>query len=266
MKPTRENQAAIINALVQNATDSYARVVKYLYSNDEQSYKDCILYLNHSIELLLKARLAQEHPLLIFKHPNASVDENSETVGMADLRSRLKNAGVMIRNEDETIISTLRKARNRIEHFDFEGTTISVDLLHKVIGFLNSFAHDELGINLGSTWRSKWGDLYMLDARIQIQNQKIEQAKALLISQGVLSFDVCCYCTHELIPLPDPANVPGETKCYLCEEKFPYASCKQCKKLFVSDPVYGGAEEGYCLGCDAARAPESHDILNIQYF
>lgn len=112
-----------------------------------------VLQAAHAAELLIKARIAQEHPLLIFetfpKHPNSdellsfdTLFESGRTVQWGDLPARLWAAsGKKIPNQ--SLFREFAKFRNGIQHFsppnDPDPSKRTLEFIYKVIDpFINS--------------------------------------------------------------------------------------------------------------------------------
>lgn len=122
----------------------------YSFENDKWSELS-VLQAAHAAEILIKARIAQEHPLLIFDKTPKSTQVGSEfltfqdlvkkakTIQYSDLPERLWAAtGIKINNvEDFKIFGELR---NTIQHFTVpeEWGINTVDFIFKVIDpFIN---------------------------------------------------------------------------------------------------------------------------------
>jgi hypothetical protein len=101
-----------------------------------------VIQAAHAIELLIKARIAQEHPLLIFdklpkmSESNISVKElfeQGKTIDYSELPSRLwACTGITIQNKD--IYDEFGKLRNGIQHFS--PAPSDVDLSYKTLEFI----------------------------------------------------------------------------------------------------------------------------------
>lgn len=101
-----------------------------------------VIQAAHAIELLIKARIAQEHPLLIFdklpkmSESNISVKElfeQGKTIDYSELPSRLwACTGITILNKD--IYDEFGKLRNGIQHFS--PAPSDVDLSYKTLEFI----------------------------------------------------------------------------------------------------------------------------------
>ncbi len=113
-----------------------------------------VLQAAHAVEILIKARIAQEHPLLIFEQLPRSrqvtdnflelkhLFEGGKTIQYSELPERLwATTGIKLENLDK--YQSFGKLRNSIQHFappleiDFSGETI--DFIYEVIDpFINT--------------------------------------------------------------------------------------------------------------------------------
>lgn len=96
--------------------------------NNDFDTRKCLVHVVHAAEIILKARIAQEHPLLIFtKVPKLNpakitltfVDllENGHTLSYEELPDRLWAAtGIKIENENLETYKQFGKIRNQIIH------------------------------------------------------------------------------------------------------------------------------------------------------
>ena len=90
----------------------------FLKEASYSSRKHAILTLFHAIELLLKERLAQTDPLLIYKNIDAKITDDAQTVGVREAVMRLENLGFGLPAYEKKTIEDIQKVRNRIEHTD----------------------------------------------------------------------------------------------------------------------------------------------------
>lgn len=120
------------------------------FENDKWSELS-VLQAAHAAEILIKARIAQEHPLLIFdKIPKSTqvgsdlltfqdLVKNARTIQYSDLPERLWAAtGIKLNNLE--IFKSFGELRNTIQHFTVpeEWETNTVDFIFKVIDpFIN---------------------------------------------------------------------------------------------------------------------------------
>lgn len=120
----------------------------YLDSQLETRDKWAILELFHAIELLLKERLHQDDPTLIYRNVDKPVTNDSKTVGSEEALERLVDIGVEMPHEYVAILRDLRRQRNRIEHHRFVPDSSHRRVLGEALKFIGYFLEDELGEQL----------------------------------------------------------------------------------------------------------------------
>lgn len=137
-------------SLVENAFDFFLEAIGHLDDNDPRKLKYAILHMASAVELILKARLAEEHWGLIFKDP---LKANIEKFEKGDFRSadfqetqeRLENICKLDLSKYKAILKTLRDMRNCVQHFAFSVQVPEISsILIKTWSFLWDFIHDEM--------------------------------------------------------------------------------------------------------------------------
>lgn len=108
--------------LIQNATDSIVRAIELMaweeMTDEGARLKQAILSIGHAVELLLKERLRQVHPSLIWEDVDKFPNLDARTVGADRAIHRLRRiGGVELSSEDVELVKSLRNTRNAIEHF-----------------------------------------------------------------------------------------------------------------------------------------------------
>jgi hypothetical protein len=125
-------------SVLENAYDYLEESLRYaeLGPADPKGWKFAIVLAAQGIELLLKARLAHEHPLLV----RANLDRpNSElTVTVEQALGRLARSGVMIDEEDSQRLLRAGRLRNQFIHYEVRAT---VEQLKSTLADLLEFAH-----------------------------------------------------------------------------------------------------------------------------
>lgn len=107
--------------IYENAIDSLRIGMDFFLKEDGySSRKHAILTVFHAIELLLKERLAQTNPILIYKNIDAKITGDAMTVGVREALTRLDNLGLGIPVEERTTIENIQRVRNRIEHHRYD--------------------------------------------------------------------------------------------------------------------------------------------------
>jgi len=129
------------------------------YAGDNPSWPElAVLQAAHAAELLIKARIAQEHPLLIFEHLPRSTQAVGEhldledlfaqgrTFQWSDLPERLWAAtGISIPNKDR--FDSFGRLRNGIQHFGPPpGRDASEETLRFVFEVLDPFINECWGL------------------------------------------------------------------------------------------------------------------------
>src|SRR4029077_14555306 len=110
-----------LSPIYQNALDSLRIGMEFFLKQDGySSRKHAILTIFHAIELLLKERLAQTNPILIYKNIDLKITDDAQTVGVREALARLENLHFGIPAEEKKIIENIQKVRNRIEHHRYD--------------------------------------------------------------------------------------------------------------------------------------------------
>jgi len=111
----------ISSPIYENAIDSLRIGMEFFLKEDGySSRKHAILTVFHAIELLLKERLAQTNPILIYKSIDAKITDDAMTVGVREALTRLENLGLGIPAEERKTIENIQRVRNRIEHHRYD--------------------------------------------------------------------------------------------------------------------------------------------------
>ena len=139
--------------LLENATDSLDSAVDLLAYHNELTeptiHKRAILAISHGIELILKERLRRVHPALVWENVDKYPNLDARTVGSETAIKRLKNiGGVKFSYDDETLLKSMRKTRNAIEHYawSLSGDEAEV-IVGASLGFVAHFMKNELDYN-----------------------------------------------------------------------------------------------------------------------
>ena len=230
--------------LFENAVDSLDLAIHFLLHSDRHTaQKHAVLNSFHAVELLLKERLHQAHPLLVFEKVGGSVDDDARTVGVREAYSRLRNAGVELDEQDWKDLRSLQKHRNRIEHRHFDPDPAHKLLTRKALNFIFRFVRDHLEEDL-----SEWLDEQVYaEAREQVlsHQQMLEDAKKKLRELGVEGEAECCpECGEETFIITD--DFPNNGKCTYCLNEYEVESCDSCGRY---GPVSVLHEWGMCDDC-----------------
>jgi hypothetical protein len=142
-----------------------------------------VLHAAHAAEILIKARIAQEHPLLIFEQlPKPSNDrtsalelhdlfEKGRTVQFGDLPERLwATTGVRLPSPD--VFASFGRFRNSIQHFGAPDDDSRQRTLDFIFGVVDPFIHAE------------W-DLFALDYNEECGYDHYEHILETLVSRNI---------------------------------------------------------------------------------
>lgn len=153
-----QNALDFIISGAANARDAYEWEAEYDDAEEDEkheaiqhSLKYAVLHLSAGAELLLKERLRHEHWSLLFERPDEATLEtfasgDFRSVGFASLLKRLEGvAGVAFDNNARNLLESLKRQRNRLEHFEFRGNVEATrTLVNRVASFALDVIHREL--------------------------------------------------------------------------------------------------------------------------
>ncbi|MEQ8839417.1 MAG: hypothetical protein RIB98_00390 [Acidimicrobiales bacterium] len=105
-------------------------------SGENSAWKFAIVLASQAVELLLKARLEDEHPLLVLANPDKG--NSTATVDVPAALARLAGAGANFDAEDVSRLHHARRMRNQFAHYNVRAT---VDQLEAAFADLMEFAH-----------------------------------------------------------------------------------------------------------------------------
>jgi hypothetical protein len=183
--------------LFENAFDSIESAIDLLAwqegANEGSRLKQAILLTAHATELLLKERLRQIHPSLIWEDVDKYPRLDARTVGVDKAIHRLKEIGnISISEADATIVRALRNTRNAIEHFNWQTSRAEANsIVGQGLSFAIYFANAELRIDIAYRLRDTWGQLLQQhDAFARAHGHRIEHA---LVAGGT-PVQECSFC------------------------------------------------------------------------
>ena len=200
--------------LLSNARDSLRRAVELMAfdegGSEHSRLKHAILSSAHCIELLMKERLRQVHPALLWENVDKFPSLEARTVTPDTAIARLKNiGGVTFTANDEMNLRSLFKTRNAIQHYEWETTEKEATVIvGSALSFAFSFASEELNTDLEAafkrddTWQTFINELYEF---VRIHGERLE-AKLAKDGEYRPHCDECGY----------PALPPGGGSCELC--------------------------------------------------
>ena len=141
---------------------SHANYLAHFYDWTNQMWSQLgVLQATHACEIFLKARLAQEHPLLIFDSlPKSTADCVNKTTGLLDFESLLEKGqtityselpekvwaatGVKINNLK--LYNDFGKLRNSIQHFAAPNRDVSLQTSQFIYDVIDPFINSEWGM------------------------------------------------------------------------------------------------------------------------
>lgn len=201
---------------VANGLDYIESVVEHLSGTPTpRDLKYAILHASAATEVLLKARLAQEHWSLVFEKPDSANREsfdngNFRSVGLASAIKRLKSIGdVSIDDQHARTIRAVADRRNRLQHHGLTDNVYSVQALaNGALSFLFTFIATHL--RSGETAAAIDDTLSRvrdsLDRLAKFVDERNAEIRAGLTGSTVVSCPVC----------QQAALVPGERECRFC--------------------------------------------------
>lgn len=248
--------------LLDNALDFLLSAAEAVRRDEgPRSLKEAVLHLANGMELLIKARLAQEHWSLIF----SNVDQaDYEKIAEADFVSvdfpkalgRMERiAGVAVEKSSADRLSSLRKIRNQLTHFAVElDPARTKSLVAKGMAFCVEFCEQQDMSTLSV--EGKLGDIHMnLTALQEFADQRMDtilkEAKyafvwtcpecwqeALVIDAGTAQ---CQFCRHDF----NPQGLASDSSEGLPED------CPHCwaEQTFALVLRRGDAGEWVCFSC-----------------
>ncbi|MFF3959131.1 hypothetical protein ACFYY1_38955 [Streptomyces sp. NPDC001890] len=140
---------------VSNGMDYLVSVFQHLTEGEKppgaRDLKYTVLHLQAATEVLLKARLAQEHFSLIFQNPAEASHETWESgkfksCGTLDAFDRLRNiARLDLDANDRKRIKELGESRNALQHYGLTHNAYAIESrAARVLEFLITFIHQHL--------------------------------------------------------------------------------------------------------------------------
>jgi len=187
--------------LAENAEDSIQHAIDLLaYSKeiDESSrYKRSILSISQAIELLLKERLRQIHPSLIWDNVDKFPDLDGRTVTSEKAVFRLKRiGGLEFTTHEEKLLHSLKKTRNAIEHYVWSISKNEAEyIIGSTLSFAIIFAELHLNLDLIGFEAKRDGTLSdLLSANAHFKKSYNEKLSSCGVKQAAL-LDACGFCS-----------------------------------------------------------------------
>ncbi len=203
-----------------------------LASKEPDQWMFAVAALVQSVELALKAALAEIHPALIYEN----IDNPKRTVTIANATSRLASKHIgnhEFTDRDRKRLERAIHIRNDLTHSDFSVNLSQVEAnFHEVFAFLAEFNRRSFSINIDEIVdpghlvdfleNRKHHQEMLLRALTRIEDEKIEPH---LIRS-------CNYCTEETL-----IEAFSEFRCYLCHHYEDALECQRCGVNFSFDEM-----------------------------
>jgi hypothetical protein len=226
--------------LLANARDSLAHAVLHLAGDQDATpgrWKIAIREVAHVIELLLKERLRQAHPALIWIKVDEFPSLDARTVGTDLAANRLaKMCGIGFSKSALETLEACRKLRNKIEHYEFQVDEAEArGIVGRMLSFIFVFSKAHLKLDLEDTFRKdkSWKSLIDLVEFREAQSAAIAKQFA---EDGTGSAD-CESCG-------EPTFDVGSEQCALCGHVDSLVECASCKEMiWLSDAEDVGTDE-----------------------
>ena len=205
--------------LLDNALDFLLSTAEAVHRDEgHRSLKEAVLHLANGVELMLKAKLAQEHWSLIF----ASVDQASYgKIADTDFRSvdfpqalgRLEQVvGVTIGKSSTDHLKSLRKLRNQLTHFSVQlDPAQTKSLVAKGMNFSVEFCEQQNMVT--SDAEDKLGDIHI--NLTDLQEFVNERMATILKGVHHTLIWTCPDCWQEALAVED-----GVAQCQFCRHDF----------------------------------------------
>ena len=225
--------------LFQNAIDSLEVGIGFYTSEKfKTAHKHAIVNIFHSIELLLKERLAKESPILIYKDVHRKkISKTSKTVGFEEILILYSNLEIDLSDDELKTLKHLQSQRNDIIHFEYEPSKQDGDMLGMSLKFIKEFMEEQLDTKLENEINN---NLYQQIEDI-VESFEERYEKALQEANDIITpktkDDLCDM--REVIECPECgtdtlACVGNECFCTLCKEHFDVDTCNYCGSFSTS--------------------------------
>lgn len=234
--------------LLDNAIDSLLHGLAHYAQGrlDNANYKFAILHFAQAVELLLKARLAKEHWVLIFERVERP---DGKTINFDAAVERLHRICHVDLNKYVGDLRNLSEERNRIEHYEVTlGEREAASLIARNVPFLIWFLEAELDTRLQDLVDEEvWLELLQIrhvyeEAKKQAE-EKIQKVRWDEREGYDIWLEQCPVCFEEYMVISD--DIAGAAKCLFCNHVSVLETCWKCGKRFPDDAL----EHGLCDAC-----------------
>lgn len=264
--------------LLDNALDYILNAGEHASGVKAADLKYSVLHLFAGVELLLKARLKQEHWTLLFADVNKASQSKLDS---GDFRSvdfetavnRLRDIlGIEIAGDDLKRLDGLRQMRNRIQHF---GASMNQEQVRGQVGCAADFVIEFIKEHL-SELQSTHGEQIEEIRELMQQCDEYVEGRMQRISEELSACDYvaeCPHCLQEAVPIgeDDPPRcrfcdqqVDPEMLAFQRSEIGEVFECPECERqactlilLNNEDAVF------YCFACGGRFEPADYEVCPV---
>jgi hypothetical protein len=252
--PRQSNQSGVpanyALTLEENAEDSVLHAFEHLSDRAQsRDLKFAVLHALHGLELIIKAFLAKQHPLLIYRNPEDGDD--SFTVELDSAIRRSVKCGLVFDQNQLRLIQEAKKIRNQIEHASFSINKQRVEvILFEVLEVILEVMDSEFGKSRDELVRGSRGWLDLLE-RARSFDERVAEAERRAHDKlpdprdgGNGEVVQCDECGVDAVALPSENEY---AVCENCGSHHEYFECSSCGCLVLGQL----AEESpdMCDGC-----------------
>ena len=252
-------------SLLQNAYSFLEEALSKAIKAEKEPihWKFATLNLVQAIELSLKEKLSQEHPVLVFQ----KIDSPKNTVNLDTALNRLqKIGGIQFSQADISAITKANQLRNEIVHYEFELNEKESKLAFaKLLGFMSHFHTVHIDSPLDSVIDYElWQEALTI---FDYAEELFKRAEEIFAEKGIESYLVwtCSQCDWDAFVIQDDINT-----CYVCGYQSDIIECQDCNELHYIDDCHQlqtGDErfEYFCTECHEERISEEDDRYYFEW-
>ena len=211
-----------------------------------------LMLLVQAVELLLKQKLANHSPLLLYEN----VDAPKRTVSMKSCLQRLSHLNTPpAQGKDQKALERAIELRNKIVHHEFETNEMAVKAdFVRLCGLLHELRLQVYGEPLfelisRSEMEVLRNEQNLLD---EVKNRCREELQQLSANSKCGEPHWCGWCGNFSVKLSNDCidDYEAEGKCLICGESETYTTCQRCEKwLPQAELEEYGANNKMCLEC-----------------
>jgi hypothetical protein len=223
--------ASIKLSLIENAESFLKESLSKAISAESNpiDWKYAILHLIQSIELTLKEKLSQSHPILIYEN----IDKPQNTVSLDRALDRLvKIIKIDFREEDLRALRIAKEWRNLITHYEFSFDITTVKpVFSQLFGLLSYFHSVQLKRELSASIPSElWNEAISIK---EYSDELYERALKRIKDEKRKFLITCIRCWHDTFVEDNSIDT-----CYLCGFHEMTTVCQECGEgLFESEAL-----------------------------